>query len=112
MVYPKIADLPLDKYCTAKMIKACQMNMLKMASTNNSRQYCLGIRKGTFMMTRPYPTTGVPMSKQSIRNVSGGKPVTPSFKTGQFRPHTKVRSANSTHWRFVSECMWSILVPN
>ena len=100
-----MADLPLDKYWTAKMIKACQMNMLKIASTNNSRQYCLGIRKGTFMTMRPKPNTGVPMSKQSIRKVRGGKPVTPSFKTGQFRPQTKVRSANSNHWRFVSECI-------
>jgi hypothetical protein len=87
------------------MIKACQMNMLKMASTNNSRQYCLGIRKGTFMAQRPKPNTGVPMSKQSIRNVRGGKPVTPNFMTGQLRPQTTVKSAKTTHWRVVSECM-------
>jgi hypothetical protein len=105
-----MADLPLDKYCTAKMIKACQMNMLKMAKTNNSRQYCRGTRNGTFMAKRPKPKMGVPISKQSMRKVRGGKPVTPSFKTGQLRPQTKVRSTKRTHWRVVSECMGSILV--
>ncbi len=107
-----MADLPLDKYCTAKMIKACQMNMLKMASTNNSRQYCLGIRKGTFMANKPNPNTGVPISKQSILKVRGGKPVTPNFMTGQFRPQMTVKSAKTTHWRVVSECMALILVAN
>jgi len=90
----------------------CHMNMLNSAKIKSSRQLGLGTRKGTFMSHKAAPSTGVPINKQMNRKVSGGKPVTPSFKTGQLMPQTKVKCAKTNHWRVVSGCTDLILEPN
>ena len=44
------------------------------------------IANGTCRQRGGAQSTGRPSHIESARNVSGGKPVTPSFITGQFRP--------------------------
>ena len=82
---------------TAMMIRACQMNMLKTANSNTSGQWRRSTRKGTFIATKAKPKMGVPNHKHMALNVSGGKPVTPIFMTGQFKPHTKVSKNSKDH---------------
>jgi hypothetical protein len=104
-----MAARPLDSDCTATMIRPCQKNMLNTASTNNSHQCLRSMRNGTFMAHKASPSTGVPSHMHSIRKVSGGKPVTPIFMTGQLMPHTKVSKTRTVHWRVESLCMAGIL---
>ena len=50
--------------------------------------------------SRKPPSSGRPSHMHSVRKVSGGKPVTPNFMTGQFRPQTTVsRTSRTSCWR-------------
>ncbi len=91
------------------MIKACQMNMLNTDKTSNSRQCARGMRNGTFMANSAKPNTGVPSHRHSVRNVRGGKPVTPIFMMGQLMPQTKVSKTKMVHCVEESLCICSIL---
>jgi hypothetical protein len=79
--------------------------MLKKASVNNSRQSLRAITKGTFKALRAKASKGKPINIDKLRNVSGGKPVTPNFMMGQLKPHTKVRLTKVIHcWRDSRGC--------
>ena len=75
--------------------------MLVTVSRPTSRQSLRSIRSGTFSTAVTAQSTGSPSHIDIERNVSGGKPVTPTFMTGQFRPQVTVRSTSSTNWREV-----------
>ncbi len=66
--------------------------MLVTVSRPTSRQSLRSIRSGTFSTAVTAHSTGSPSHIDSERNVSGGKPVTPTFMTGQFRPQATVSS--------------------
>ena len=110
-----MAARPLDNMGKAKMTNTCQTNRLKNASFNSSHQCARGMRSGTFINTSARPSTGKPINIDRLRNVSGGKPVTPNFMMGQLMPHTSVSVMSVQSWRRVSlgradmGCMVSLL---
>jgi hypothetical protein len=59
------------------------------------------MRNGIFIKTSARPNTGKPITIDKLRNVRGGKPVTPNFMMGQFKPHTKVSVMSVQSWRRV-----------
>jgi hypothetical protein len=63
------------------------------------------MRNGIFISTNARPSTGKPINIDKLRNVRGGKPVTPNFMMGQFKPHTKVSKDKVIHWREDSFCI-------
>ena len=50
-------------------------------------------------------STGMPSHMDKVRNNKGGIPVTPSFITGQFKPHTKVNEINNHNCFALSFCI-------
>ena len=57
------------------------------------------IANGTCSASSTAQSTGRPSHIDIARKVSGGKPVTPSFITGQFRPQASVRSVSRARSR-------------
>ena len=55
-----MAARPLESVRTARMMQACQTNMLVVASQSSSRQCARGIVNGTFITTSAAASTGMP----------------------------------------------------
>ena len=104
-----MAARPLVNMGNAKITSTCHTKRLKNASFNSSHHCERGMLSGTFMSRRASHNTGKPVSIDKLRNVSGGKPVTPIFMTGQLMPQTTVSKARTVHWRVESLCMAGIL---
>jgi len=64
--------------------------MLLSTSTASSARSSRCTRSDTPIERATMPTTGTAPSMHSSRKVIGGKSVTPTFITGQFRPHDSV----------------------
>jgi len=79
--------------------------MLVADSTNNSRQSLRSILKGILSHSMAITSTGMPSHMDKVRNNKGGIPVTPSFITGQFKPHTKVNEINNHNCFALSFCI-------
>ena len=76
------------------MISVCQNSMLNTVSTASWRQCSRPTQKGTRRHTNTNASTGSPSHIDRLRNVSGGKPVTPIFMIGQLKPQTSVISTS------------------
>src|SRR3569832_604642 len=87
------------------MMHTCQTSMLVSVSSASSFQCLRGMRNGTFISMSPSASTGMPRRIDVVWNVSGGKPVTPVFITGQLNPHAMVRRTRVTNCFAVSRCM-------
>ena len=79
------------------------------SSANGRSQGSISTAPRARHASKASPSTGVPSHRQSMRNVSAGKPVTPAFMIGQLMPHTKVRVMRTIHWRVVNLCIWMVL---
>ena len=102
-----MAARPLLRLASATMISTCHTSELVTPSQNSSRQCSRGTTNECRSTTMDRAITGSPSQMHSVRNASGGKSVTPSFITGQLKPHTSVSKTSRMSWRRLS-CMGKV----
>ena len=97
-----MAARPLESEAIASIAKVCQNSMLSTVSCSNSGQSARVMRNGTRRHHKTPSNTGKPNHMLSARKLKGGKPLTPNFMMGQFKPHTSVKAKRVQSCRGVS----------